>query len=138
MGTEIGARDLADAYRYNQLPVIAEKLGLETQRRGSLWRDHALLVLNEAVIHSFMSDGVQLVDHHQASNEFIRFCKNEETAGRRVNADWSWIVPPMSGSTTQVFHRKYALNPELPNFLTQVPAWETERGKMLLLRHRIH
>jgi nitric oxide synthase oxygenase domain/subunit len=43
----------------------------------------------------------------------------------------------MSGSTTPVFHRHYALNPELPNFLTQVPAWETERGKMLLLRHRI-
>lgn len=137
MGTEIGARDLADTNRYNQLPVIAEKLGLETQPRGSLWRDHALLVLNEAVIHSFMSDGVQLVDHHQASNEFIRFCKNEETAGRQVNADWSWIVPPMSGSTTPVFHRHYALNPELPNFLTQVPAWKTERGKMLLLRHRI-
>lgn len=137
MGTEIGARDLADTNRYNQLPVIAEKLGLETQRRGSLWRDHALLVLNEAVIHSFMSDGVQLVDHHQASNEFIRFCKNEEKAGRQVNADWSWIVPPMSGSTTPVFHRHYALNPELPNFLTQVPAWKTERGRMLLLRHRI-
>ncbi len=138
MGTEIGARNLADTYRYNQLPIIAEKLGLETLGRGSLWRDHALLVLNEAVIHSFMSDGVQLVDHHQASNEFIRFCKNEETAGRQVNADWSWIVPPMSGSTTRVFHRNYDLNPIFPNFLTQVPAWETERGKILLHRHRIN
>lgn len=137
MGTEIGARNLADTNRYNQLPVIAEKLGLETLRRGSLWRDHALLVLNEAVIHSFMQDGVQLVDHHQASREFIRFCEKEETDGRQVNADWSWIVPPMSGSTTPVFHRNYALKPELPNFLTQVPAWETERGKNLMLRHRI-
>jgi nitric oxide synthase oxygenase domain/subunit len=43
----------------------------------------------------------------------------------------------MSGSTTRVFHRNYDLNPELPNFLTQVPAWETERGKMLLQRHHI-
>jgi nitric-oxide synthase len=136
MGTEIGARDLADENRYNQLPVIAEKLGLDQVRRGSLWRDHALLVLNEAVISSFMEDGVQLVDHHQASREFIRFCENEQEAGRTVNADWSWIVPPMSGSTTPVFHRQYASQTELPNFLNQQTAWESERGKALLLNHQ--
>jgi nitric-oxide synthase len=94
------------------------------------------LVLNEAVISSFMEDGVQLVDHHQASREFIRFCENEQEAGRTVNADWSWIVPPMSGSTTPVFHRQYASQTELPNFLNQQTAWESERGKALLLSHR--
>ena len=31
----------------------------------------------------------------------------EEAAGRRCPADWSWIVPPMSGALTPVFHRYY-------------------------------
>ena len=31
MGTEIRARDLGDENRYNQLPVIAEQLGLDTK-----------------------------------------------------------------------------------------------------------
>ena len=43
MGTEIGARDFADASRYNVLPVIAEKMGLDTRSERSLWIDRALL-----------------------------------------------------------------------------------------------
>jgi nitric-oxide synthase len=31
--------------------------------------------------------------------------KREEAAGRRCPADWSWIVPPVSGGSTPVFHR---------------------------------
>jgi nitric-oxide synthase len=31
----------------------------------------------------------------------------EEAAGRRCPADWSWIVPPMSGALTPVCHRYY-------------------------------
>ena len=32
MGTEIGARNFADADRYNQIPVIAQRMGLDTRR----------------------------------------------------------------------------------------------------------
>ena len=32
MGTEIGARNLADPGRYNQLPEIAARMGLDTAR----------------------------------------------------------------------------------------------------------
>ena len=46
MGTEVGARDLADERRYNQLPVIAEKMGLDTRHPRSMWKDRALLELN--------------------------------------------------------------------------------------------
>lgn len=134
MGTEIGARDLADANRYNQLPVIAEKLGLDTRRGGSLWQDHALLLLNEAVIGSFSESGVRLVDHHQASREFIQFCDHETRSGRQASADWSWIVPPISSSATPVFHRTYPMKAELPNFLLQPQPWDTERGRRLLAR----
>jgi nitric-oxide synthase len=132
MGTEIGSRDLGDEKRYDQLPVIAEQLGLNMASPRSLWRDHAMLVLNEAVLNSFESDGVRLVDHHQAAAEFMRFCAAESAEKRVVSADWSWIVPPMSGSATPVFHRTYAMEPELPNLLIQTEPWRTAEGRQLL------
>ena len=78
MGTEIGARDLGDKDRYNQLPIIADRLGLDTRTDNNLWKDHALLTLNEAVLWSFNEDGVRIVDHHTASKEFSSFCDNEK------------------------------------------------------------
>lgn len=122
MGTEIGARNLGDPHRYNLLPEVAEKLGL---RRGCrLWKDRALLVLNEAVLHSFERDGVRMVDHHQASREFLAHCEREQAQGHPVQAEWSWIVPPLSASATGVFHRLFPLQPRLPNLLPQVEAWK--------------
>ncbi len=108
MGTEIGARNLADADRYNLLPVVAERLGLDTSRESTLWRDRALVELNRAVLWSFERAGVKMTDHHTESQRFMAHLATEERAGRAVPADWSWIVPPMSGSLTPVFHRYYA------------------------------
>ncbi|MCH2061844.1 MAG: nitric oxide synthase oxygenase [Verrucomicrobiales bacterium] len=132
MGTEIGARNLGDRHRYDKLPVIAEKMGMDTAKPANLWKDHALVELNEAVLWSFEQEGVRIVDHHTASGEFMRFCKNEETSNRAPSADWSWIVPPVSGSATPVFHRYYPMNPELPNYLLQQAPWKTPRGIRLL------
>lgn len=132
MGTEIGSRNLGDDTRYAQLPVVAAHLGLDTRQSRNLWRDHALLVLNEAVLHSFEQDGVKLVDHHQATAEFEQFCTIEQRHGREVSADWSWIVPPTAASATPVFHRTYPLHPQLPNLLPQVPAWQTPHGQQVL------
>jgi len=136
LGTEIGARNLADKNRYNLLPEVARNLGLDIENSRSLWKDHALLALNEAVLWSFDNEGIRISDHHSASDDFQRFCEQEKRAGRQVNAEWSWIVPPMSGSATSVFHQDYSLDPIIPNFLLQVPAWETERGKRLLSSQR--
>ena len=133
MGTEIGARNLGDEDRYNLLPVIAERLGLDC-KRSLLWKDRSLVVLNEAVLHSFDREGVRMVDHHSASREFLKFCSREEQAGREVQAEWSWIVPPVAGSATGVFHRTYQLQPRLPNFLLQEKPWRTQRGRELLGR----
>jgi len=132
MGTEIGARNLGDEHRYNQLPIIAEKMGMDTTKPANLWQDHAMVELNEAILWSFGHEGVRIVDHHTASNEFMRFCKNEETSARTASADWSWIVPPLSGSATPVFHRYYGMEPEFPNYLLQQPPWKTPRGIRLL------
>ncbi|WP_103954070.1 nitric oxide synthase oxygenase [Nonomuraea solani] len=107
MGTEIGARNLADADRYDQLRQVAERLGLDTTNERCLWRDHALVELNVAVLHSFELAGVTMTDHHTESRRFLTHLSREEEAGRVCPADWSWIVPPLSGSATPVFHRYY-------------------------------
>jgi nitric-oxide synthase, bacterial len=41
MSTEIASRNFGDTARYNFLPIIAEKLGLNTRSKLSLWKDRA-------------------------------------------------------------------------------------------------
>ena len=123
VGTEIGARDLADVDRYNMLPVIADRLGLDRRSPRSLWQDRALLELNVAVVYSYGVAGVKLVDHHTAAAEFMRFCEREKAAQREVSADWDWIVPPLSPATTPVFHLPMREFPTTPDFHRQPPAW---------------
>lgn len=129
MVTEIGSRNLGDEKRYNQLPLIAEKLQLKQDKSNPFWKDKALVVLNEAVFHSFQKAGVTLADHHSASEQFMKFIRNEENEGRKVEADWSWIVPPLSGSALKVFHQEYSNNVIGPNFYYNDPAWEKEFSK---------
>lgn len=107
LGTEIGARNFADADRYDQLPVIAARMGLRTDSPRTLWKDRALLELMVAVQHSFDRAGVTMADHHTESERFLQHVAREEAAGRRCPADWSWIVPPVSGGLTPVYHRYY-------------------------------
>jgi nitric-oxide synthase len=123
MSTEIAARNLADTGRYDLLPVIAEKLGLDCRSARTLWQDRALVELNVAVLHSYEADGVKLVDHHTASAEFMKFCEREKSAGRDVSARWDWIVPPMSPATTPVFHAPMREFQSTPDFHSQLPAW---------------
>lgn len=123
MATEIAARNLSDTSRYDMLPAIAERMGLQTSRREPLWKDRALVELNEAVIYSFEQDGVTVVDHHNASQQFMRFMQREGQCARPVKGDWSWLVPPISGSTSPVFHTPYNPCAELPNFFYQDAAF---------------
>jgi nitric-oxide synthase, bacterial len=116
MCTEIGSRDLADTDRYNQLPVIAERLGLATDTNRNLWRDRAQTELNLAVLHSFQAAGVTVTDHHTESDRFLKHLELEERQGRNCPADWSWIVPPTASATTPVFHRYYEDFDQTPNF----------------------
>jgi nitric-oxide synthase, bacterial len=117
MGTEIGARNLADGDRYDQLPEVAARMGLDMSSDRSLWRDHALIELNEAVLHSFDTAGVAITDHHTESRRFLAHLAREERAQRMCPADWSWIVPPISGSATEVFHQYYQEGELRPNYV---------------------
>jgi nitric-oxide synthase, bacterial len=121
MCTEIGSRDLGDADRYDQLPVIAEAMGLSVSSDRTLWKDKALNELNIAVLHSFQAAGVTITDHHTESDRFLRHLETEERHGRRCPADWSWIVPPAASSTTPVFHRYYDNFDVTPNFYRHPP-----------------
>jgi len=123
MLTEVGARDLGDKARYNMLEPIAERMGLDTKSPSSLWKDRASTELNQAVLHSFQEAKVTLVDHHTASDQFIKHMQNEHKVRGGCPADWVWIVPPSSGSTTEVFHQEMLNYCLKPSFDYQDDAW---------------
>ncbi|WP_240758343.1 nitric oxide synthase oxygenase [Lysinibacillus sp. SGAir0095] len=119
MGTEIGARNLADVNRYNLLPTVARIMGLETKSNISLWKDRALVELNLAVLHSFKEDGVSIVDHHTAAQQFKLFEQQEVEANRQVTGNWSWLIPPVSPATTHIFHKPIENLIKKPNYFYQ-------------------
>ncbi|MYW63020.1 nitric oxide synthase oxygenase [Streptomyces sp. SID8379] len=129
MGTEIGARNLADTDRYNLLPHLAHRLGLDTSSDRSLWKDRTLVELNRSVLHSFDRAGVTITDHHTESLRFLTHLEREESRGRAVGADWSWIVPPISGSATPVFHRTYDDVRHTPSYVHHHEAHARARGE---------
>ncbi|WP_327358980.1 nitric oxide synthase oxygenase [Streptomyces sp. NBC_01304] len=130
MGTEIGARNFADTDRYDLLPCIADRLGLDTGVDRSLWKDRALVELNRSVLHSFDRAGVTVTDHHTESRRFLAHMGREERHGRPVGADWSWIVPPISGSATPVFHRTYDPTERRPAYVHHAEAHARARGDL--------
>lgn len=128
MLSEIACRNLADEQRYHLLPVIAAHLGLDTGTKDQLWKDRCLLELNTAVQYSFSQQGITLVDHHTASGQFLQFCALESRAGREVQADWAWIVPPMSASTLGVFHREWTNEVKTPAFFYRDAPYHPAQG----------
>ncbi|XP_050084413.1 nitric oxide synthase isoform X1 [Anopheles aquasalis] len=134
MSTEIGCRNLCDTNRRNLLEPIAIKMGLDTRNPTSLWKDKALVEINIAVLHSYQSRNITIVDHHTASESFMKHCENETKLRNGCPADWIWIVPPMSASVTPVFHQEMALYYLRPSFEYQESAmkthcWKKEGGR---------
>lgn len=128
MGTEIGARNFTDVARYNLSLQIAEKIGADTRRESTLWRDKALIAMTEAVLWSFEADGVKIADHFSASIEFLQFCRNEQAAGREVRGHWPWLVPPISGSATPLFLDQWTDGEVKPALVMQAPAYAAPAG----------
>jgi nitric-oxide synthase len=105
--------------------MVGKHLGLDTRSDRSLWKDRALVELNAAVLHSFAQAGVAMVDHHTVARQFMLHEEREMKAGRTTHADWSWIVPPLSGSTTPVFHKVFKNEVLSPNFYYQPVPWRS-------------
>jgi Nitric oxide synthase, oxygenase domain len=129
MGTEIGARNLADTNRYNKLPEVAKLMGLDMSTNTSLWKDRALTELNVAVIYSFKKHGVSIVDHHTAAEQFMRFAQQEQNNDRPLTGRWSWLIPPMSPSTTPVWHRGFDNTELKPAYLYQKTPYSSNDNK---------
>eukprot|EP00070_Physeter_catodon_P028978 XP_028335872.1 nitric oxide synthase, brain [Physeter catodon] len=129
MGTEIGVRDYCDSSRYNILEEVAKKMNLDMRKTSSLWKDQALVEINIAVLYSFQSDKVTIVDHHSATESFIKHMENEYRCRGGCPADWVWIVPPMSGSITPVFHQEMLNYRLTPSFEYQPDPWNSHVWK---------
>lgn len=52
-------------------------MGLDTQTPTSLWKDKTLVEVNIAVLHSFHAQNITIVDHHTASESFMKHFENE-------------------------------------------------------------
>jgi nitric-oxide synthase len=119
MGTEIGSRNLSDADRYNLLPVIAHKMGMDMKNRNSLWIDRAMVEINKAVLYTFEKNKIKITSHHEAAAQFVNFEKTEGSKNRCIQAEWSWIVPPLSPSATPVYHKDFNNEIRTPNYFYQ-------------------
>uniref|UniRef100_A0A674GSJ0 Nitric oxide synthase 3 n=1 Tax=Taeniopygia guttata TaxID=59729 RepID=A0A674GSJ0_TAEGU len=129
MGTEIGSRNLCDRHRYDVLPEVAQRMGLDTGTSSSLWKDRAAVEVNVAVLHSFQVAQVTIVDHHAATESFMKHLAAEGQARGGCPADWAWIVPPLSGSLTPVFHQEMVNYHLSPTFRYQPDAWKVYVSK---------
>ncbi|MBN8207728.1 nitric oxide synthase oxygenase [Bacillus sp. NTK071] len=119
MGTEIGARNLADTDRYDLLPQVANLMKIDASSNATLWKDRALVELNRAVLYSYQKAGVSIVDHHTAAKQFQKFEQNEAKAEREVTGNWTWLIPPLSPATTHIFHKPYKNKILSPNYFYQ-------------------
>lgn len=59
----------------------------------------------------------------------MKHYENEMKVRGGCPADWVWIIPPMSGSSTSVFHQEMALYHLKPSYEYQEPAWKTHVWK---------
>jgi len=117
LAPEISARGFSDEYRYNLLPEIAEAFGIDTSDRRSLWKDRAVVEMTTAVLHSYDQAGMRMDDHYTATEKFQKWVNAEAKKGREVQAEWTWMIPPISASLTPVFHQEYSAVEKLPNFV---------------------
>ncbi|XP_043910586.1 nitric oxide synthase, inducible [Protopterus annectens] len=125
MSTEIGVRDFCDVQRYNMLEKVAKRMGLETNKVSSLWKDKAVVEINVAVLYSFQKQNVTIMDHHSAAESFMKHIENEFRLRGGCPSDWVWIVPPMSGSITPVFHLEMLNYVLTPFYYYQIEPWKT-------------
>ena len=124
---EIATRNFGDRDRYNQLPTIATRMGVDPTT-DSFWQLRAAVELNTAVLHSFCAAGVSIAEPVAESNLFAEFARREEAAGRPVYGDWSWINGHLAGTFGAAWHRYYDPAEPNPNYWLDPLARDLSRG----------
>lgn len=72
--------ELIDPKRYNLCKPIATAMGLDTRADGTLWKDKAMHLLNEAVVTSYQSAGWKMEDHHTMLGTFFQWYQKEKAS----------------------------------------------------------
>ncbi|XP_052832864.1 nitric oxide synthase, brain [Octopus bimaculoides] len=75
------------------------------------------------------SHHVTISDHHTAAESFMKHFENEQRLRNGCPADWVWIVPPMSGSVTPVYHQEMLNYVLKPSYDYMVEPWKTHVWK---------
>jgi nitric-oxide synthase len=125
---EIATRNFGDTDRYNVLPDVATRMGLDTAAADNYWQLRAAVEVNTAVLHSFRQAGVRIAEPTAESTLFRAFADREEAAGRPVYGDWSWINGHLGSCFGPAWHRYYHPAEPNPNFWPathQLPALAT-------------
>ena len=63
---------------------------------------------------------VTITDHHSAAESFMKHLEMEQKYRGGCPGDWVWLVPPISGSATPVFHQEFALYQLKPCYMYMV------------------
>ena len=113
---EIATRNFGDPDRYDQLPLVARRMGLDTAASDNFWQVRAAVELNTAVLHSFRAAGVRIEEPVAESALFRTFAEREEAAGRPVYGDWSWINGHLGSGFGEAWHRYYDACEPNPNY----------------------
>ncbi|KAL8787058.1 MAG: hypothetical protein Q9213_002400 [Squamulea squamosa] len=156
MDAEIGVRDLADAFRYNALPDIAQALGLvDTETEGIEGLDdlpeyerlsvlsRAQQELNYAVHWSYQQAKVSMSDTLTASMKWCRYDDDFKAKnGFRLPADPYWLAPPQ-GSIVPLWHRGGAPNYQPKPLICRhvqdpLKAWEREKQGLATTAQLVH
>lgn len=119
MNAETVVRNISKAHRYNVLPSIARRMGLNTGSTLSIWKDQALFELNRAVLHSFTMRGVSIVDRENATAQRMQYWHKEAQAKQITPADRSRTRLPLSVSIAKVLAQEKQFICLKPNFFPQ-------------------
>lgn len=98
--------NLGHPRRYNQLPVIAQRLGIDL--RDPLFQDDAEPVLLRAILHSYRADKVTIEDHHRADERHHKFVARMRRAGHVVRGDRDKLLLPTSTVTMSARTEHYS------------------------------
>ena len=129
METEIG-RNLCDIQRYNFIPKLAASLDLDitAAANSQLNVDRIYVEINASVLYSFQKAKIAIVDHHTAAAGFMKFMEQEVEQRGNTPADWIWLVPPVSGGMSVIFHQEMLNYVVKPRVLDQRDPWTYYNG----------
>jgi nitric-oxide synthase len=128
LADEVATRNFGDSDRYDQLALVAQRMGLDTGSDGNFWQVRAAVELNTAVLHSFRAAGVRMAEPLAESELMAEFARREESLGRPVYGDWSWINGHLGSTFGPSWHRYYEADEPNPNFWLDPARRDLSRG----------